>query len=78
MSEISELVRQIEALKRRVAILESAGCAPPYNVSDSNPTANDDETYGYQAGSLWINTSTPGAYICITAGEAAADWNKID
>lgn len=47
-------------------------------AASSNPTINDDSADGYGPGSLWVNTTTPAAYICITAGAGAADWNQID
>jgi hypothetical protein len=42
------------------------------------PTVDDDELVGYSVGSIWIDISTPKAYICIDASEGAADWNQID
>lgn len=42
-----------------------------------DPTVSDDILDGYSTGSLWVNTTTPAAFICITAAEGAADWDKI-
>ncbi len=47
-------------------------------AASSNPTVNDDTADGYGPGSLWVNTTTPAAFICITASAGAADWNQID
>lgn len=46
--------------------------------ASTDPTVNDDSADGYGPGSLWVNSTTPAAFICITAGVGAADWNQID
>jgi hypothetical protein len=38
------------------------------------PTADDDETLGYEPLSSWINTVTTEIYTCISAAEGAAHW----
>lgn len=38
------------------------------------PTANDDVTAGYEAGSTWIVTATGFVYTCVSAAEGAASW----
>ena len=40
----------------------------------SDPTVNDDDTQGYMIGSRWINTSSPGEFICSDASTGAAVW----
>jgi len=47
-------------------------------TATTNPTTGDDSADGYGVGSLWVNTSTPAAFICISAAAGAADWNQID
>ncbi len=44
----------------------------------TDPTTGDDSADGYSSGSIWINTSTPKAWICISAALGSADWNQID
>ena len=46
--------------------------------ASTNPGVGDDSVDGYGPGSLWVNTTTPAAFVCITAGAGAADWNQID
>lgn len=46
--------------------------------ASTNPGVNDDSSDGYGPGSLWINIVSPAAFINITAGVGAADWNQID
>ncbi|KKK63009.1 hypothetical protein LCGC14_2998600, partial [marine sediment metagenome] len=43
-----------------------------------DPTANEDSGDGYAVGSIWINTTTPKIFQCVTAAVGAADWNQID
>lgn len=44
----------------------------------TDPGVGDDTDDGYSTGSIWINTTTPKAWICISAASGAADWNQID
>ena len=46
-------------------------------TATTNPTANDDDTLGYQIGSKWVNTSTDTLYICTNAGTGAAVWKAV-
>jgi hypothetical protein len=46
--------------------------------STGTPGAGDDNTLGYAVGSLWIDTSTQRAYICLSAATAAAVWNVVN
>lgn len=41
------------------------------------PTANEDVADGYGPGSLWLDASSNLAYICESAGAAAAVWNVL-
>lgn len=51
---------------------------PKRYSSTSAPTVDDDETGGYKAGDIWIDTDDAHAYICIDASEGAADWDRIN
>lgn len=42
------------------------------------PVVTDDETEGYEVGSLWVDTVGGAAYICVDATEDAAVWEQID
>lgn len=42
-----------------------------------NPTVNDDAADGFYKGSLWINTATGQAFICLDATIGAAIWQKF-
>lgn len=44
----------------------------------TDPGVGDDTNDGYAPGSIWVNTTTPAAFICISASAGAADWNQID
>jgi hypothetical protein len=41
----------------------------------ADPGVDNDETQGYSAGSLWINTATGVQFFCKDASAAAAVWN---
>lgn len=47
------------------------------NATGADPTTGDDTLDGYAAGSIWVNTSDLGTFICVDASEGAADWNEI-
>ena len=42
-----------------------------------DPTVNDDLDLGYKCGDLWINTGDAGVFICISAGDGAANWDEL-
>lgn len=46
-------------------------------VAVADPTVNDDNTAGYSARSIWINTSTPAGFICLDASTGAAVWQQV-
>lgn len=41
------------------------------------PTVNDDENRGYSSGSMWIDNVGKQAYICVSSGIGAADWDSF-
>ena len=56
-------------------ILSNAEYAGKNNLSATvNPTATDDSASGYEVGSIWVNTTVDGAYICLDASIGAAIW----
>lgn len=46
-------------------------------AATANPAANNDSSQGYQAGSVWINTSTQAAFLCLSATPGAANWLEL-
>jgi len=46
-------------------------------VSASAPGVNDDNTKGYQPGSVGVETTTPNTYICVSTGTGAAVWQNV-
>jgi hypothetical protein len=50
---------------------------PKRNAVAADPTVNDDVTAGYSVGSIWVNTSDAGVFVCISSGAGAADWNEV-
>ena len=42
------------------------------------PTPSDDASKGYSRGSLWIDTSSQSAYICVANTTANAIWKRLD
>lgn len=45
-------------------------------VDASAPTANSDETAGYNVGDMWFNTATSFHYICTDNTDGAAVWTR--
>ena len=41
------------------------------------PTTSNDDSEGYSAGSIWINTSSDTSYICVDESTGAAVWVAI-
>lgn len=41
------------------------------------PTSSDDSADGYSLGSLWINTTTDKAYICVDSTAGASVWKEV-
>jgi hypothetical protein len=46
-------------------------------IATSDPTVSDDANDGYDAGSIWLNTSTTEWYICSDASTGAAVWREL-
>jgi hypothetical protein len=68
-SDIYQLIYNANVID--VAFLIAIGCYvlnQRNNVSDSSPTADNDYTQLFGAGSLWYNTDTESLYICVSAG----------
>ncbi len=42
-----------------------------------DPTAANDNTQGYGAGSHWLNTALNKEWTCYTAGTGAAVWHYV-
>jgi len=66
-----------------VASIDSDGDIRGLNVKKANlsassdPTTSNDSTQGYTVGSIWINTSTDSAFICMDATASNAVWKAI-
>lgn len=50
---------------------------PRIHTEAGDPTVNDDVDLGYKAGDIWINTGDAGVFICISAGDGAANWDEL-
>lgn len=74
-----ELSRRLTELAERVnRFLAGLQLAPTNNhAATTAPGAGDDEDDGYQAGSLWTDTSAGEAYICVDPAAGAAVWKLI-
>jgi len=46
-------------------------------TATTDPLVTSDTDAGYSVGSIWVNTSTPEAFICVDATAGAADWDSI-
>ena len=52
--------------------------APLNNLSASAaPTTGDDDVDGYSPGSLWVDTTNDGAYLCLDASSGVAVWTSV-
>jgi len=45
-------------------------------ITNTNPTANDDDSLGFQPGVRWLNISSPGEFVCTDATAGAAVWTS--
>ena len=45
--------------------------------ASTNPGASDDSTGGYAVGSIWVNTTSNEAFVCVDATAAAAIWTSV-
>tara|TARA_R110002051_G_scaffold46218_2_gene92843 strand:- start:7881 stop:9641 length:1761 start_codon:yes stop_codon:yes gene_type:complete len=50
---------------------------PQIVTSGSDPTVNEDTDDGYGVGTLWINSSTPSAFLLMANGAGAANWDEL-
>lgn len=57
------------------AVWNSAGGAT-VDVKTADPTVNDDDTQGYEPGSMWLNTANQTLWACIDASTGAAVWRN--
>lgn len=57
------------------AYVPTGGGAHPNFTAITAPTVSNDNTQGYSAGSLWLDTATGVTYVCISAATGAAVWN---
>lgn len=46
------------------------------HAAAANPTVSDDSGDGYAVGSIWLNTSTGGLYVCTDPTLGAAVWTS--
>jgi hypothetical protein len=46
-------------------------------AATTNPSVSNDTTQGYQAGSVWINTSTKAIFECVSNAAGAAVWVEL-
>jgi hypothetical protein len=62
----------------RTFTLPNADCAVHKNNSTAaDPTVTDDSNSQYSANSIWINSTTSQAFICVDPSVGAAVWLKI-
>ena len=57
--------------------LFGAGSVQNNFTATASPAAVNDNTEGYEIGSVWINTITDIAYICLDASAGTAVWTEI-
>ena len=43
-----------------------------------DPTANDNAAAGYLPGSMWLNTTTNKAFICLSSSPSTAAWTAVN
>lgn len=55
----------------------NAIAAPKVNRTAGEPTATDDTDAGYAPGSIWVNSSDGGVFICTDATADAAVWEEL-
>lgn len=48
------------------------------NEATGNPTTSNDQTQGYRAFSLWLNTTTDTLFVCVDASTGAAQWAEVN
>jgi len=55
----------------------SSGSNAKNNIGVTDPTTTSDSSFGYGVGSIWVNTATDQAYVCVDATPTAAIWKSI-
>lgn len=55
----------------------NATTSPKSNATAADPVVGDDTADGYAPGSIWINTSDGGIFICTDASAGAAVWEEV-
>ena len=58
-------------------LLDILGFANIDKEDTVDPAVTDDNTKGFRIRSVWINTTTPKAFICLDASTGAAVWTEI-
>jgi hypothetical protein len=76
---MSDLYRRILDLETRLDRLIASLQLPPKSnhAATTAPGIGDDAGDGYQAGSLWTDTTANEAYICVDPALGAAVWVQI-
>lgn len=76
---MNELHRKVLDLESRLDKLVAALQLPPKSnhAATTAPGIGDDADDGYQAGSLWTDTTANEAYICVDPAVGAAVWVQI-
>lgn len=60
------------------SVINAANNIPKANrTATTNPTVSDDNTQGYSAASIWVNTSTNAVFMCTNAATGAAVWVSV-
>ena len=68
--EISREMRTfLDDVSRSIKTSNYAGTAAP--------AVTDDETKGWQVGSVWFDTTNDEIYACVDATEGAAVWKQL-
>ena len=76
---MTDILRQLNELKARIAKLESGeGIAKNNYYATTNPAATDDISDMYTRGSIWVNTVTSKVYMCINSSAGAAVWALLN
>ena len=88
LQDLADVDRNMEQTSNQTILYNStreqweAGAPPDPNnrnnfSATTDPTVNDDTADGYQVGSLWVNTTSDAAFICVDATNGAAVWKDI-
>jgi len=59
-------------------VLNAAGLSIKHSQTETGPpTINDDETAGWEAGSIWVDATGEEVYLCASAATGAAEWRQV-